>query len=137
VIWLIVALLLGVLELVSGGTLVVGMLAGGALAGAATAAVTDNAFLPWVSFSIVSVGLLVLVRPLAAQRRQQPAELRSGVERLVGQPAEVVSDVDGRDGRVKLQGELWTARSFDGAARFPVGETVHVLEIDGATALVG
>lgn len=135
--WLIAALALGVLELLTGGTLVLIMLAGGALAGSAAAAVTDNAFLPWVVFSVVSVGLLVLVRPVAANHTRQPAQLRSGVDRLVGQPAEVLAAVDGHDGRVKLHGEIWSARAFDGQTTFTPGQTVHVLQIDGATALVG
>ncbi len=135
--WLIAALVLGVLELLSGGTLVLVMLAGGALAGSLTAAVTDNAFLPWLVFSVVSVGLLVAVRPVATRHTRQPPALRSGVDRLVGHPAEVLVPVDGHDGRIKLHGEIWSARAFDGETTFGPGETVHVLQIDGATALVG
>jgi membrane protein implicated in regulation of membrane protease activity len=135
--WLLAALVLGVLELLTGGTLVLFMLAGGAAAGGLTAALTDNAFLPWVVFSIVSVGLLVVVRPVAKKHSRQPLELRSGVDRLVGESAEVVSEVNGRDGRVKLHGEIWSARAFDGGATFAPGQTVQVLQIEGATALVG
>lgn len=135
--WLLAALVLGALELLTGGTLVLFMLAGGAVAGGLTAALTDNAFLPWVVFSIVSVGLLVVVRPVAKNHARQPLELRSGVARLVGESAEVISEVNGRDGRVKLHGEIWSARAFDGATTFAPGQSVQVLEIEGATALVG
>ncbi len=135
--WLAVALILGVLELVTGATLVLGMLAGGAVAGSVTAAVTDNPFLPWVVFSVVSVGLLVAVRPVATSHLRQPLALRSGVDRLIGEQAEVIAEVSGHDGRVKLHGEIWSARAFDGAATFAPGQTVQVLQIDGATALVG
>jgi membrane protein implicated in regulation of membrane protease activity len=44
--------------------------------------------------------------------------------------------VDGRDGRIKLAGEIWSARAFDGDSQFEPGQTVYVLEIEGATALV-
>lgn len=135
--WLLAALVLGVLELLTGGTLVLFMLAGGAVAGSLTAAVTENPFLPWVVFSVVSVGLLVVVRPIAQKHSRQPLELRSGVDRLLGQEAEVVSAVDGHDGRVKLHGEIWSARAFDGTSTFVPGQSVQVLQIDGATALVG
>lgn len=134
--WLMVALVLGVLELVTGGTLVLIMLAGGAVAAGATAALTDNSVLPWVVFAAVSIGLLVVVRPVAARHTRQPAALRSGVDRLVGEQAEVLSEVDGHGGRVKLHGEVWSARAFDGRTTFPPGEMVQVLQIDGATALV-
>lgn len=136
-IWLVAALVLGVLELVTGGTLVLIMIAGGALAGSATAALTDSALLPWVSFAVVSIGLLAFVRPVAARHTRQPAQLRSGVDRLLGQQAEVLAEVDGHGGRVKLHGEIWSARAFDGQSTFAPGATVHVLEIEGATALVG
>lgn len=136
VIWIIVAMVLGVADLVTGGSLVLLMLAGGAVAGGVTAALTENDFLPWLAFSLVSLGLLGGVRPLAKRHMRQPAALRSGVDRLVGADAVVVEPVDARDGRVKLSGEVWSARSFDGQSTYNVGDTVQVLEISGATALV-
>lgn len=135
--WLLAALVLGVLELVSGGTLVLMMLAGGAVAAGITAAVTDSNLLPVASFALVSVGLLVVVRPVARRHMRVPLELRSGVDRLVGEEAEVVATVDGHGGRVKLHGEVWSARSFDGSTTYQQGQTVQVLQIEGATALVG
>ena len=135
--WLVAALLLGVLELLSGGTLVLIMLAGGAVAGGITAAITDNTFLPWIVFTIVSVGLLVVVRPVAARHSREPLALRSGVDRLLGEDAEVIAEVSAHDGRVKLNGEVWSARAFDGVTTFAPGQVVQVLQIDGATALVG
>ncbi len=86
---------------------------------------------------MVSVGLLAVVRPLATKHTGQPMELRSGVARLLGQEAEVLAEVTGRGGRVKLHGEVWSARSFDGHTAFAPGQVVQILEIDGATALVG
>ena len=135
--WLVAALLLGVLELLSGGTLVLIMLAGGAVAGGITSAITDNTFLPWIVFTIVSVGLLVVVRPVAARQSREPLALRSGVDRLLGEDAEVIAEVSAHDGRVKLNGEVWSARAFDGVTTFAPGQVVQVLQIDGATALVG
>src|SRR5690606_41635662 len=40
-----------------------------------------------------------------------------------------------RTGLVKLSGEEWTARTAPGTV-LPVDETVHVLRIEGATAVV-
>jgi membrane protein implicated in regulation of membrane protease activity len=37
---------------------------------------------------------------------------------------------------VKLGGEVWSARSYDGDRAFEPGQRVSVLEIKGATALV-
>ena len=39
-------------------------------------------------------------------------------------------------GRVRIEGEVWTARSFDDEDVIEPGTTVEVIEIKGATALV-
>jgi membrane protein implicated in regulation of membrane protease activity len=44
--------------------------------------------------------------------------------------------VDGHDGRVKIGGELWSARSSDGLEVIEHGAKVTVMDISGATALV-
>ena len=44
--------------------------------------------------------------------------------------------VDAHDGRVKLAGEVWTARSYDEDQVLEPGQSVDVMEIRGATALV-
>ncbi len=136
VVWIVVALVLGVAEIVSGGTLVLLMLAGGATAAGVVSAVTDNDFLPWLTFAGVSVALLAGVRPIARRHVRMPAELRTGADRLIGSEALVLETVTARDGRVKLSGEIWSARSFDGETDFEAGSTVRVLQISGATALV-
>ena len=55
---------------------------------------------------------------------------------LVGAEAEVLAPVTGKDGRVKLSGEIWSARSYDGESEYQTGSLVRVVEISGATALV-
>jgi membrane protein implicated in regulation of membrane protease activity len=58
------------------------------------------------------------------------------VEALIGEPAYVVSEVSGLDGRVRIGGEEWTARAYDQSLVIPAGATVDVMEISGATVLV-
>ena len=38
--------------------------------------------------------------------------------------------------RIKLAGEIWSARAYDGQSVFEPGTRVQVLQIEGATALV-
>lgn len=134
--WILAALALGVAEVMTGGSLVLGMVALGALAAGATAAITDIGWLPWVTFSAVSVAMLVLVRPVARRHLVVPRELRSGAAALLGADARVISEVTGEDGRVKIAGEVWSARAFDGDSVYAEGSVVQVLQIEGATALV-
>jgi membrane protein implicated in regulation of membrane protease activity len=48
----------------------------------------------------------------------------------------VVRTVDQHGGRVKLAGEEWSAEAYDPTQVLPVGSTVQVMEIRGATAVV-
>jgi len=135
--WLIAAIVLGIVEITTGATLIFGMLAVGSLAGAGAAALTGSDWLPWLVFAGTSAAMVAFVRPVAHRHLRQPIESRSGTAALVGADAVVTQQVDRNDGRVKLRGELWSARSFDGTTVYPVGAAVQVLSIEGATALVG
>jgi membrane protein implicated in regulation of membrane protease activity len=48
----------------------------------------------------------------------------------------VLEEVTGHTGRVRIGGEVWSARSYDESLVIPVGRIVDVMQIDGATALV-
>jgi membrane protein implicated in regulation of membrane protease activity len=87
------------------------------------------------AFVVVSVGLIAFLRPMVMRHQSLPG-LRTGVAALVGSDALVTARVDAHTGRIKLGGQVWTARSYDPDSVFEPGTMVHVLEIDGATALV-
>jgi membrane protein implicated in regulation of membrane protease activity len=91
-----------------------------------------------VGFLVVSLAIIVLLRPIAMRHRRLPPALRTGAAALVGQPALVVERIANREGvgTVKIGGEVWTARSFDEDRVIDAGEQVEVVEIRGATALV-
>ena len=55
---------------------------------------------------------------------------------LVGARALVLERVDLHGGRVKIGGEVWSARAYDETQVIEAGQTVEVLKIEGATALV-
>ena len=74
------------------------------------------------------------VAEVGQQRQLERAQY--GVDALVGAEAVVLEPVSGMDGRVKLGGEVWSARAYDGFSEFEVGQRVQVLQIEGATALV-
>ena len=54
---------------------------------------------------------------------------------LLGQEVEVVQAVTADGGLVRLEGDIWSARSTLGT--IPAGGKARVVEIDGATAIVG
>ncbi len=136
VVWLVVAVILAALEVASPGFLLL-MFAGGALAASIASAVGVGTVGASAVFALVSVALVAFVRPVARRHLYQSPLERSGTAALIGTQAVVVEAVDGSGGRVKLAGEIWSARAFDEDARYEPGTTVSVFQIDGATAVVG
>jgi membrane protein implicated in regulation of membrane protease activity len=133
--WIAVAIALVIAELFS-GDLIFLMIAVGTLA-TALAAYFD---VPIVGQVIIGAGvalaLLVFVRPLALRTLKPISETVTNTPRLVGLQGFVVEPVDQHDGRIKLDGEVWSARSLDPTRRIEAGVAVEVARIDGATAIV-
>ncbi|CAL8979228.1 hypothetical protein CELL_03116 [Cellulomonas sp. T2.31MG-18] len=133
--WIGIALVLGILEMVS-VALVLVMLAGGALAGALAAALGASLGLQVVVAGVVSALLLATLRPwLLRHWRNRVPLTETNATAYVGRAAQVVSPVTDTEGRIKIGGVVWTARSASGA-RIEPGEDAVVVRIDGATALV-
>lgn len=134
--WIIAALSLGLLELIS-FDFVFSMLVIGALAAAGAAFLGYDFTVQVFTFAIASVLALVLVRP--ALRRwigRHSPEAATNADALVGRTALTLAEVSVRTGQVKLAGETWSARSADSTAVIPEGVDVTVVRIDGATAVV-
>lgn len=133
--WLIAAGILGILEAVA-PVLVFGMLAIAALAGLVVALLGLPVGWQLLGFAVAAIATLGIVRPVV-RRYTRPRFLeRTGVSKLVGEDALVLERVDAHNGRVKLRGQVWSARAYDPTLVLEPGCTVQVIEIDGATALV-
>ena len=133
--WLVAGLVLLGAEVVT-GTFVLLMLGGGALAGAAAAALGAGVAGSALVFAVASLLLLVGRSPLRRRLEHGVPHTPSRAEALVGGSATVLARVDGSGGRVRIGDDEWSARAFDGAQVIEVGERVTVLRISGATALV-
>ena len=134
--WLALAVVFGVLELVSLDLFLV-MLAGGALIGAVTALVGGPVPLQVVLALVSAVALLGVIRPGVVRRLHSGPDLKTGAEALIGKRATVLRElVHGTPGRVKIGGEEWTAEPYDEDDRIEPGEVVDVVQIKGATAYV-
>jgi membrane protein implicated in regulation of membrane protease activity len=89
-------------------------------------------------FLVISVVLLAALRPLARRHMRMPPSLRTGTAALVGKQAMVLERIanDEGVGCIRLDGEVWTARSYMDDETYEAGTHVQVVEIRGATALV-
>jgi membrane protein implicated in regulation of membrane protease activity len=133
--WLIASLVLAGAELAT-LDLTLLMMAVGALAACLVAAVGLNVVFQVFAAVIVSVALLAFVRPNVVHRLHAGPTLKSGPEALVGKSGLVLERVTAHTGRVKLRGEIWSARAIDEFTVVEPGQEVSVAEIDGATAVV-
>ena len=135
IIWLIVAAVLGVAEVVT-VTLALGLLAVAAVAAAVVSAAGLGVPAELGAFAVVAAAGLGVVRPIAMRHIRQPPPLRTGVAALVGRTAIVIQEVNGQSGRVRIGGEEWSSRAYDEDSVIPVGAKVDVMQIEGVTALV-
>lgn len=134
--WLMIAVALGVLELISTDLILI-MLAGGALVGMVVALVGAPVGLQIVAALASALGLLALLRPSMVHRLHAGPTLKVGAEALIGERGHVLEELSHHTpGRVKIGGEVWTARPYDEDDTIEAGATVDVVSIKGATAYV-
>lgn len=133
--WLVVSLVLAGAEMATLDFTLL-MMAGGALAGCVVAGVGLNVYVQVLVAAVVAVSLLAFVRPAVARRLHAGPTIRTGPAALIGGTGVVLEQVTEHTGRVKLSGEVWSARSLDETVQIEPGAKVSVAEIDGATAVV-
>ncbi|MFL5895657.1 MAG: NfeD family protein [Thermoleophilaceae bacterium] len=133
--WAVVAAVLAAGEAATAG-LVLGPIALAAALAAIVAAAGAGLVFQAAAFIVASVAALGILRPIATRHLHTPAHIRTGAAALIGMRATVLERVDGEGGRVKIGGEIWSARAYDDDQVIEPGDRVEVLKIDGATALV-
>ena len=133
--WAVAAAILAAGEAAT-AALVLGPIALAAAIAAIVAAAGAGAAIQAAAFVLASVAALGVLRPIARRHMRMPPHLRTGAAALVGCSATVLEQVDRDGGRVKIGGEVWSARPYDEDQVLAPGDRVEVLKIDGATALV-
>ena len=137
-VWAVVAAVALGLELVT-ATFYLGLVAVGAVAGVITAAVGAPVLVQGGVVASVSLAGILFVRPVAARHmHRMPMLSRTGVDALKGMEAVTMTEINSADGRIRLNGEVWSSRLDRDLSDevIPAGARVCVSRIDGATALV-
>lgn len=91
---------------------------------------TTVAVNPWLiglTAAVQAAFFLVLVREVQKSRK---APVTMGVEALRTSPAEAVSRLNPR-GKVRINGEVWTAELLESSATVEAGQPVEVADVDG------
>ena len=134
--WLGAAAIFVVIEIITMGLTTI-WFAGGALVGAVMAAFSLPLWSQIIAFVIVSVILLILTRPWALKYLNSRT-VRTNADSLIGQTALVKETINNMEskGLVQLNGQDWTARSFEAGEIIPEGSEVVVKEIRGVKLIV-
>jgi membrane protein implicated in regulation of membrane protease activity len=135
--WVIAACAFGIGEMLTGGFFLAPFAVGGILAAAADEVGVGGAA-AWVVFVLASLLTLGVLRPIARSHMKTPPRIRTGTAALVGKQATVLERIANTEGVgcVRIDGEVWTARSYDDDNVYEPGTRVEVVQIKGATALV-
>ncbi|MDT0164970.1 NfeD family protein [Actinotalea sp. AC32] len=135
--WVVAAVALGVLEVLT-LDLVLLMFAAGATAALVASLLGANITVQVLVFAGVSTFMLVVLRPFLLRNLRRSAPLvETNTAAHVGRTALTLTEVTDRSGLIKLVGEQWSARSSQTGVVHPADVTVRVVRIDGATAVVG
>ena len=135
IIWLVIAVVMGVTEACT-VQLVSVWFAIGSAAACITSLFTDQIYIQVIVFVVVTAIALAVTRPLVKKLKRKRPEA-TNADRYIGKSAVVVEmiDNDHAKGLVKVDNEKWTARSVDGQLLEP-GDRVVVTAIEGVKLIV-
>jgi len=135
IIWLVIAVVMGVTEACT-VQLVSVWFAIGSAAACITSLFTDQIYIQVIVFVVVTAIALAVTRPLVKKLKRKRPEA-TNADRYIGRSAVVVEAIDNdhAKGLVKVDNEKWTARSADGQLIEP-GDRVVVTAIEGVKLIV-
>jgi membrane protein implicated in regulation of membrane protease activity len=141
VIWLIIAALFGVAEVLTPGFVLLWFGVGALAASIMALLGVESLAAQIVVFLIVSVALVIASRTIFERFWTRPSgstKLRSGAETMIGQIGEVVESSRGplNEGAVKVYGSVWTAFPAEGEWPLREGDPVSVERIEGNSIYV-
>ena len=134
-VWLVAAVVLGVIEGMTVALVSIWM-AVGAVGAAVTAAFGGSVLMQILVFLVLSALLLISTIPLSSRLRRQKT-VRTNADRLIGAEGVVLSRIDAIEnkGQIKALGQVWSAASAN-QEEFEIGDRVVVKAIEGVHAIV-
>lgn len=136
VIWLIITVVLSVIEIFTMGLVTIWFAAGAAIA--FFLALFDAPLSVQIgAFLVVSILVLVLVRPIATKHFNNRLK-KTNIDAYVGRKLIAKTDIDNLKGtgKVDMDGSTWLAVSSVDNIVIPAGSEVKVVEVKGAKLIV-
>ncbi len=133
--WLILVAVMLVIEIFTMGLTTI-WFSLGAVAAAIAAGLGAPLWVQILLFTVVSVVIMILVRPFALKVMDRN-RTKTNIDEVIGKQAEVIEPIDNQkeQGKVRFRGVEWMARSVDGSTG-AAGDVVTVEEVSGGKLLV-
>ena len=134
-VWLIIAGICFILEIITVGFLIF-WLGIGALLSMLTSFITDDIAIQTIVFVVSSALLIPLTKPLV-NKYINSKTVQTNAYSIIEKKGIVTIEINPIEatGQIKVNGEIWSAKSENGKV-IPVGTEVKILSIDGVKAIV-
>lgn len=134
-IWTILAIVFAVLEGITLGLTTI-WFAVGSLAGMVMAMLGFNMHVQLIAFMVSALLTFAFIRPLA-KKVFKVGDTKTNVDSLIGKKGVVhVAITPYKVGQVKVNGQIWTAKTDQEDVHVPEGEEIEVLRVDGVKLIV-
>lgn len=136
-IWLIIAGACFIVEMITIGFFIFWFGIGALLAMITSFIFPDNIFLQALIFTISSIILLILTKPLVEKFTKKDKKIETNAYSIIGKKGIVVQDINPTFGvgQIKVAGEVWSAKTNDGSI-IEKGSEIEIINIDGVKAVV-
>lgn len=135
-IWVIAAILLFVVEIITPG-FVLACFGVGALVACLPALVGLNIVWQVIAFAMGSLLALFLLPPLLQKLSKNKQAPTTGVEALIGKRARVVRPISSsQGGRIAIDGDEWPAKMLTDGVEIPQGDFVQIVGYDSIVLVV-
>lgn len=134
--WLAAFVVLLIIEIITVGLSTI-WFAAGALGAFIASVAGANIWVQIVIFLILSLGMLILLRPVALKYFNQD-RVKTNVDSIIGMVGRVTLTIDNvkEEGTVKISGQEWTARSSQDSVVIPKDTRVRIIEVRGVKLIV-
>lgn len=135
-VWLVLAIVFLVVELLTIGLSSI-WFAAGALAALIAAALGAPVWVQILLFVVLSLGLLIATKPWVNKHINSKA-VKTNADRAVGKRVIIAERVDNvaQTGMAVVDGQEWTVRAESDEETFEVGSTVEVVKLSGVKLIV-
>lgn len=134
--WLLVACVFAILEIFTAGFMVIWFSIAALVTLLFSLIFPEALAVQVVIWGVLSTILLLFTKKFADKLNPNPVP--TNVYSVIGKKANVIVEINGEKatGQVKVDGDVWSAKTEEFNAIIPVGSVVEILKVDGVKVVV-